>query len=166
MGLGHWQKEHMSVTYKGVNITDEIGLCICEECTKKIRAHVDKELEPTSTSTSICENPVKNESEEIPDISTDLKKLHKCYAEYIPPSSKIARIDQIIAARKNFLTKHGGKLVTAKEYHNYLKNIDNISTISDNPEAALLGVVIIKKENKESEWYIVQFEEYKDFLNT
>lgn len=85
MGLGHWMKEHMNVTYKGVNITDEIGLCICEECTKKIRAHVDKELKPC-TSTSITK-PDKTESE-VKTISPFDKMMLKSLNETIKHTIK------------------------------------------------------------------------------
>ena len=56
MSLGCWNKKHRQVLYKGVDITDKIGLCICDECTEQIRSEIDallkaKELAATTANT-------------------------------------------------------------------------------------------------------------------
>ena len=43
------KRKHITVFYKGVEITDKIGLCVCDDCTEHIRkvidnGSVDKEL--------------------------------------------------------------------------------------------------------------------------
>jgi hypothetical protein len=54
MSLGCWNKQHRQVLYKGVDITDKIGLCICDQCTESIRSEIDallkaKELAATDS---------------------------------------------------------------------------------------------------------------------
>ena len=65
MSLGCWNKKHIQVLYRGVDITDKMGLCICEECTNTLRGSVDalldtKELPVTALNSqsklcSMCE---------------------------------------------------------------------------------------------------------------
>ena len=40
-----WMREHITVQYKGIDITDRIGLCVCNNCTADIRKEVDDLLE-------------------------------------------------------------------------------------------------------------------------
>ena len=42
---GCWNKEHIQVLYRGVDITDKIGLCVCDECTSTVRGSVDALLD-------------------------------------------------------------------------------------------------------------------------
>ena len=62
MSLGCWNKQHRQVLYKGVDITDKIGLCICDQCTESIRSEIDallkaKELDATTANTCVMPLP-------------------------------------------------------------------------------------------------------------
>jgi len=37
------RKSHITVLYRGVDITHEVGLCICNECLKETRDRIDKQ---------------------------------------------------------------------------------------------------------------------------
>ena len=55
MSLGHWNKQHRQVLYKGVDITEKIGLCICDQCTEEIRNEIDARQSKTLECPDDCE---------------------------------------------------------------------------------------------------------------
>lgn len=55
--LGCWNKEHIKVTYRGVDITDDMGLCVCNDCTKAIRKQVDALLKNNEDSQNAKQQP-------------------------------------------------------------------------------------------------------------
>ena len=111
-------------------------------------------------------NKIVTKSEKIDTNMTDLEKLNKCYGADIQPWFVNLRIGVIIGFRKNYLSIHECKLVTAEKYLDYLNKVDNKNIIqSDDPQAALLGVLVTKNDYKHSDWYVVQFEEYRDLVN-
>lgn len=57
-----FEKTHMQVIYKGIDITDKIGLCVCEECTKSIREKIDLELKNNKKETNKIQQ-IKNTTE-------------------------------------------------------------------------------------------------------
>jgi len=40
-----WLKKDIKVFYKGVDITEHVGTCVCRHCLKKVRASIDKDLQ-------------------------------------------------------------------------------------------------------------------------
>ena len=78
--LGHWNKEHLQVLYKGIDITDEIGLCVCHNCTDHVREKVDallknKELAATVPPVGAANTGIMQLLYDIKSIATSLNYL-------------------------------------------------------------------------------------------
>lgn len=39
-----WQRKDIAVFYRGINITNRIGLCVCKDCIQHVKDDIDKEL--------------------------------------------------------------------------------------------------------------------------